>query len=172
MLPSEVCSVRAISAPPSRPEIMIFTPLAPDSMVVRVVCFMMRRKGIPSAQLISDTFGDQLGIAVRVLYFENLQIDVSFRSDDACKIFLELLNLDSALSDHHSGSGCVQMDGQLVATALDLDLRHSSRVELVLDEVADLLILNKLVAELLFEAYHLEDQLRVIPSRRLVGLTL
>ena len=61
-----------------------------------------------------------------------------------------LLDLLAALADHHAGPGAVQEDGHGVGAALDLDLGHAGAVQGLFQVLADLLILDDQVADLLF----------------------
>ncbi len=60
-----------------------------------------------------------------------------------------LLDLLAALADDHTGTGAVQVDGDDVVAALDLDLGNAGAVQGLLEILADLLILDDQVADLL-----------------------
>jgi len=63
----------------------------------------------------------------------------------------------------------VHEDHDLVALALDLDLRDAGEVVLLLDELADALVLDEELAEALLAEYQRESQSRVMPTRKPFG---
>ena len=62
----------------------------------------------------------------------------------------QALDLCAALADDNTGTGAVQIDGNDVVAALDLDLGNAGTVQSFLEILADLLILDDQVADLLF----------------------
>ena len=58
--PSRYPSVRAISAPPSRPDTRMRMPWAPMRMALCTARFMARRKEIRCDQLVRDVVGHEL----------------------------------------------------------------------------------------------------------------
>src|SRR4028118_178085 len=108
--PSEYCSVRAISAPPRRPDTWILQPLAPERMALVSARFIARRKatrlcscsaldcatrvasrargrgagrralhraaeGAAVLQLLGDRLRDELGVELRALDLEDVDLD-------------------------------------------------------------------------------------------------
>ena len=111
--PSWYHSVRAISAPPRRPETMIFTPLAPKRNADSIAFFIARRNAIAAEQLTGNRFRHQLRVELGAL--DLLNVDVN-RHDPTClhQVVTELVDLGTLAADDDSGPRGVDRDPQLV----------------------------------------------------------
>ena len=99
-------------------------------------------------QLLSDVLSHQLSVHLGVADFHDVQLDLL--ADHLLHSQTILLDLLTALADDNTGTGAVQVDGNGVIAALDLNLGNAGTVQGLLEILADLLILDDQVADLLF----------------------
>ncbi len=151
--PAICFSRRAISAPPSRPASWILIPLAPPSMVCSIARFIVRRKlarlescsATSSATSWATTSG-RLTSSILMLIRRPVQ---------GLELVLKLLDPLPFAPDQHARTRRMQNHLDLVACPLDLDLgnrrihRLAAAILALLDELADPLILDQQVGELL-----------------------
>ena len=98
-------------------------------------------------QLLSDVLSHQLSVHVGVLHLNDVQLHLL--ADHLLHSQTILLDLLAALADDHTRTGAVEVDGDGVGAALDLDLGHTGAVQGLLQVLADLLILDDQIADLL-----------------------
>ena len=78
-----------------------------------------------------------------------LDLDVDPPADQVLQLVLQLLDLLTLAADDHARPGGVQDDLHFVARPLDLDLRDAGELVLLRDVLADLVIFDQQVRELL-----------------------
>ena len=99
-------------------------------------------------QLLGDVLSHQLSVHIGVADFHDVQLDLL--ADHLFHSQTILLDLLATLANDNTGTGAVQIDGNDVVAALDLDLGNAGTVQSLLEILADLLILDDQVADLLF----------------------
>src|SRR5579883_1448731 len=99
----------------------------------------------PLLELLGDILADQLRVDLRARDLHDLDLDAA--AGEALKLFLKLLDLRPLAADDHTGPGRRQQHGHRVAGPLDLDLGDAREAVLLLDEGADLEVLDQEVAE-------------------------
>ena len=99
-------------------------------------------------QLLGDVLSHKLSVHIGVADLNDVQLDLL--ADHLLHSQTILLDLLTALADDNTGTGAVQVDGNGVIAALDLDLGNAGTVQGLLEILADLLILDDQVADLLF----------------------
>ena len=92
-------------------------------------------------KLLSDGFGDEHRVHVGALYFENVDVNGACL-DNLAKLLLELLDACALGADKHTGLGGVNVNHYLVLSALDSDLGDAEGVILLLDVLANLVVLE------------------------------
>ena len=124
----------------------------------------------PLGQLLGDVLGHQLGLNFRPGDF--LDLDVDPPADQVLQLALQPLDLLPLAADDDARPRGVQDDLDFVAGPLDFDLGNAGEPVLVLDEVADLEVLDQQVRKnSCFEAYQRLFQPIMMPVRKPVGLT-
>ena len=134
--PSRYHSMRAISAPPRRPEQLMRMPSAPRRIADCTARFMARRKAtrrssccaIDSATSCASSSG--LRISTMLMTTSLSVILATTRA--------QLLDVGALLADDHAGTRRMDGDAALLVRALDDDARHRRLLELLHQLVADL----------------------------------
>ena len=104
-------------------------------------------------QLGSNILSNQLSVGGGALNLNNVQVNVL--AGQLSQLLFDLCALSAALADNDARLGAEDVDlnaggaGLAVHGALDLDLGNASSVQLLLQGLADLVILNEGVAEFL-----------------------
>ena len=96
--------------------------------------------------LLSDVLSDELSVHVGVAHLDDVELDVL--ADELGDLAAELLDLGAVLADDHARTGAVHEQSDDVVGTLDLDLRNAGAVERLLDELADLVVLDDQIADL------------------------
>ena len=98
-------------------------------------------------QLLGDVLRHQLGVHVRGADLHD--VELGGLADHLLHLQTGGLDVLALLADHHARAGAVEEDGHAAVGALDLHLGHLGVVQLLLQAVADLLVLDKEVSHLL-----------------------
>ena len=98
-------------------------------------------------KLSGDILGHQLRVHIGVADLHDVQLHGL--ADKLLNALAVLLHLGAALADDHTGTGHMQVNGNDLAAALDLDLGDTGRIQELLQVHADLVILHQKVAHLL-----------------------
>ena len=98
-------------------------------------------------QLSGDVLGHQLRVHIGVADLDDVQLHGL--ADELLNVLAVLLDLLAALADDHTGTGNVQVNGDDLVAALDLDLGDTGSIQELLQVDADLVILDQQVAHLL-----------------------
>ena len=98
-------------------------------------------------QLGGDVLGHQLRVHIGVADFDDVQLHGL--ADQLLHVLAVLLDLLAALADDHAGAGHMQVDGDDLVAALDLDLGDTGGKQQLLQVHADLVVLDQQVADLL-----------------------
>ena len=98
-------------------------------------------------QLLGDVLRHQLGVHVGVADLDDVQAHLL--ADQLLHSETILLDLLAALADDHTRPGAVEEDGDDFVAPLDLDLGNTGAVQGLLQVLADLLILDDQIADLL-----------------------
>src|SRR5262249_17198477 len=104
----------------------------------------------PLLELLGDIFSDELRVHLRAIDLHRLDFNVPFR--DVLELLRELVDLLTLLADDHADAGGVNEDDDLLARALNADLRDARAaafLEAVLDIAADELVLDKQLGKIL-----------------------
>ena len=124
-------------------------------------------------QLRSDVLSNQLSVGGSALDLDDVEVDGL--AGQLCELLLDLSALSTALADNDTGLSAEDIDlnagcaGLAVDGTLDLDLGDASSVQLLLQGLADLVILDQGVAECLLRGkpaaassylYNLSPQIR------------
>ena len=99
-------------------------------------------------ELESDVFSHELGVGLGMLDLDD--IDVDFFAGHAAELFLELIDFSAFAADDDTGASGENGDAATVGGALDEDLGHGSRLELLLKQLADIAVFSEELAEFLF----------------------
>ncbi len=94
-----------------------------------------------------DVLGHKLGVHIGVADLNDVQLHGL--ADELLNALAILLDLRAALADDHAGTGHMQVNGDNLAAALDLDLGDTGCIQELLQVHADLVILYQEVAYLL-----------------------
>src|SRR6266404_920451 len=97
-------------------------------------------------ELQRNVFGDELGIRFGVFDFNN--IDVNLLASHLAQFLLELVDLGAFASDDNPRAGGENGDATTIGGALDENLGHRGRLELLLQQLANVTIFGKQFAEL------------------------
>ena len=102
-------------------------------------------EGSTVLELSSDALCYQLGILVGLLNLNNIyqysQLFSSVLIDHLFALETQLFDLGAALTDYDTGTGAVQMDSYLGGVALDLDLGDAGVIQLLLQDLAEVVVL-------------------------------
>ena len=98
-------------------------------------------------QLSGDVLSHKLGVHIGVADLNDVQLHGL--ADELLNALAILLDLRAALADDHAGTGHMQVNGDNLAAALDLDLGDTGCIQELLQVHADLVILYQEVAYLL-----------------------
>ena len=98
-------------------------------------------------QLGGDVLSHQLCIHIGVANLDDVQLHGL--TDQLLHVLAVLLDLLAALADDHAGACHVQVDGDDLVAALDLDLGDTGGKQQLLQVYADLVVLDQQVADLL-----------------------
>src|SRR5271169_2649503 len=97
-------------------------------------------------ELLGDRFGDQLGVELGLPDLDDVDDDVAVGQ---LRHFLaQLLDVGALLADHHARPRRMDRDPALLVRPLDHDLGHRRLLELLLQRLADLLVLVQQLAVL------------------------
>ena len=136
--------MRAISAPPSRPETCTWT-LGPRAHRRGQARFIARRNATV-LELLPDRLGDELASSSGRLIsrmFTRTGFCVSW-----CRSRLQRVDLGARLPDHDPRTRGVDVDRDLAALLSDRDVREARVGEAALDMIANLEVLEQVVGEL------------------------
>ena len=97
-------------------------------------------------QLLGDALGDQLGVDLGLGDLDDVHVDLL--AGQRLELPAELVYLGALAADDEARTRAVQEDVDLLALALDLDLRDAGELVLALDELADVEVLDQEVLEL------------------------
>jgi hypothetical protein len=90
----------------------------------------------PALQLVGDAAGQQLGVGLRILDLDDVDLDDPF--GQFLEQVTEPLDLGTAAADYHTGAARVDIDLNLLVTdALDLDTRDGTPGEFLLEGLPD-----------------------------------
>ena len=98
-------------------------------------------------QLSGDVLGHQLSVHIGVANLDDVQLHGL--ADKLLHALAVLLDLHAALADDHAGAGHVQVNGDDLVAALDLDLGDTGSEQQLLQVHTDLVILDQKIADLL-----------------------
>ena len=98
-------------------------------------------------ELLGDVLSDKLSVHVGIADLDDVELDLL--ADQSLDRETQLLDLRAVLADDHAGAGAMNEQRHNIIAALDLDLGHACTVQALLDELADLVIFNDQVADLL-----------------------
>ena len=98
-------------------------------------------------QLSGDVLGHQLRVHIGVADLDDVQLHGL--ADQLLHVLAILLDLLAALADDHAGACHVQVDGDDLVAALDLDLGDTGGKQQLLQVHTDLVVLDQQVADLL-----------------------
>src|SRR4051812_41162602 len=99
-------------------------------------------------ELQGDIFGHELGVGFRRLDLDD--VDVNFFASHATKLFLELVDFSAFAPDDNAWASGGDSDTAAACRALDQNLRHGRRLELLLQKLADVAVFRQKFAEFLF----------------------
>ena len=145
--PSRYHSVRAISAPPRRPEHCTWMPRAPAFWALCTARFMARRNAA-AGELVGDALGDEGGVELGLLDLLDVELHLGV-AGDLGQPAAQAVGLGASAPDHDARARGVHVDAQAVAGALDLDPADGRVRQLRHQVVADLPVLDDDVAVLL-----------------------
>ena len=103
-------------------------------------------EGDPALQLGGHVFSHQLSVHVRLPHFYDVD-DHGF-PQHLLALLAQLLNFSAALADDHAGLRAMDVDAHLRGVALDFNFRDASGIQLLLQRLAEVVILHQDVAEL------------------------
>src|SRR5262249_24111053 len=101
----------------------------------------------PLLQLLGDVLGHQLGVDLRPADLERLDLDPPV--GEVFEVLGQLVDLRALLADDHADLRRVNVDDHLLAGPLDLDLGDPRARVFLFDVLADLLVLDEEVREVL-----------------------
>ena len=113
-------------------------------------------------ELFGDALGDKLGLGLRVLHLQDVELDLLGRQ--LLEVGANALGLCAATPDHDAWASGVDVHPNPVTGALDLDARHAGAVERRAQQGADLGILCHEVAVTLAWFRAVRE-----PARHMVG---
>ncbi len=97
----------------------------------------------PALELIGDGTRQQLGVGLGVLHLDDIDLDLPL--GELLQGGAQAIHLGAGAADHHAGAGGVDVDLHLLLSdALDLDARQGTADQFLLQEVADLGVLEHL----------------------------
>src|SRR5262249_52522555 len=97
-------------------------------------------------ELQRDVLGHQLGVDFRALDLHD--IDVNLLAGHRAQLFLELVDFRPFAPDNNAGTRRQNRNTATVGGALDQNLRHRRRFELLLQQIANLAVFGQQLAEL------------------------
>ena len=98
-------------------------------------------------QLLGDRLRDELGVELRALDLEDVDLDLLAR--DPVQVLAQGVDLGAGLADHDARTRGVDVDLHLVGVLADRDVRQAGVRELARDVVADRHVLGQVVGEVL-----------------------
>ena len=115
-----------------------------------LLSFVLHRTAEADAllELLGDVLGDQLRVGVGGADLDDG--DLHGLADHLGDLVLEALDLRAALADHDAGTGAVDEQADLGAVTLDLDGGNAGGIKGLLEVLADLVIFDDQIADLLF----------------------
>src|SRR3979411_41810 len=126
--------MRAISAPPRRPEQLIRMPSAPRRIAERNAAL----------KLLRDRFGDQRGVELRLADFDDVDDDVG--RGDIGNALAQLVDVGALLADHDAGTRRVDRHAALLVRTLDHNPGHGRLLQFLVQDLADFDILVQQLA--------------------------
>src|SRR5699024_5601955 len=96
-------------------------------------------------QLSGNVLGHQLSVQVGASHFHDADVDAL--ADHLLQLDAELFDLSAALAHDDAGTGAMDDDLHILAVALDLDLRNTGSIQLLLQELSDVIVFYQQVAE-------------------------
>src|SRR4029079_2120508 len=102
-------------------------------------------EGDAGLQLLGDRLRDELGVELRALDLEDVDLDLLAR--DAVQILAQGVDLAAGLADHDARTSGVDVDLHFVVVLADRDVAQARVGELVDDVATDRDVLEEVVAE-------------------------
>ena len=96
-----------------------------------------------AGDVLSNELSARIGIA------DLHDVDVDGTADELVELGLDGLDAYAALADQHAGTSGVDADGSLIGSTLDLDLGDGCFIVLLLEELADGVVLNQIIGKIL-----------------------
>ena len=126
-------------------------------------------EGDAALQLLRDVLGDQLGVDLRLADLDDVEVHVA--AGHPRQLGAQLLDVRALLADDHARPRRVDRHPRLLGRPLDDDARHARLAQALLQEVADASDPRAAGRRSSSSAYQRESQVRLMPSRRPIGLT-
>jgi hypothetical protein len=138
--------MRAISAPPRRPEQLMRMPFGAETHRRLHRALHGAAEGDAALELLGDRFGDQVasssGLRISTMLMTTSTSVISATS------LAQLLDVGALLADHHARTRRVDRDAALLVRTLDHDAARRRLLELLVQDLADLDVLMQQLAVL------------------------
>ena len=96
-------------------------------------------------QIQCDLFSYQLCIHIRLLYFYD--VDINLLVQHFFQLRTQFFDLCAATADNNARLCAVDVDSNLICETLDLDLRNTCCIQVLLDELTNVIIFYQRIAE-------------------------
>ena len=138
--------VNRIIAGGDRIQAVEYKDAAGESHRVRGNTFVLAANGIetPKLMLLSPSFAHERGIELGLAHLDDVEMQLA--RGQCGKTRAQLLDIRALLADDDTGAGGMDRDAALLVRTLDDDAAHARLLAFLLDELADLQILEQQVA--------------------------